>query len=126
MTGAASPAMASPVPNRAASVPLLPRQVSMEAFDRDGYCCPVAALSGDETAYYRQQFDAYYARHQQRLGALKPSQRWQINSDTHFALQWVDELTRHPQILDAVEQVLGPNILAWNSSWFVKMPGDKT
>lgn len=105
---------------------MLPRQVSKADFDRDGYCCPVVALSAEETTHYRRLFDAYYARHQQRLDALRPNQRWQINSDTHFALQWVDELTRHPNILDAVEQVLGPNILAWNSSWFVKMPGDKT
>ena len=105
---------------------MLPLQVSEQTFERDGYCCPVDALSREETAHCRQHFDAYYARHQERLDALRPNQRWQINSDTHFALHWVDELTRHPNILDAVEQVLGPNILAWNSSWFVKMPGDKT
>jgi non-heme Fe2+,alpha-ketoglutarate-dependent halogenase len=104
----------------------LPRQVSRAAFERDGYCCPVVALSVAETQSYRGHFDAYYARHQDRLAALKPSQRWQVNSDTHFALQWVDELTRNEGVLDAVEQVLGPDILAWNSSWFVKMPGDKT
>jgi non-haem Fe2+, alpha-ketoglutarate-dependent halogenase len=28
--------------------------------------------------------------------------------------------------LDAVESVLGPNIIVWSSQWFPKMPGDKT
>ena len=111
---------------RPLATPVLPTEVSKTAFDRDGYCCPVQALSEDETRHYRGHFDAYYQRHDARLAALKPSQRWQVNSDTHFAFRWVDELTRHPRVLDAVEQVLGPNILAWNSSWFVKMPGDKS
>jgi non-heme Fe2+,alpha-ketoglutarate-dependent halogenase len=118
--------MAQTAEVRAAARPVLPREVSKAAFDRDGYVCPVPVLSEAETRHYRAQFDAYYARHAERLAALKPSQRWQINSDTHFAFQWVDELTRHPNILDAVQQVLGPNILAWNSSWFVKLPGDQS
>jgi ectoine hydroxylase-related dioxygenase (phytanoyl-CoA dioxygenase family) len=34
-------------------------------------------------------------------------------------------LWRMPKILDAVETVLGPNLLVWDSGWFAKMPGDK-
>ena len=57
---------------------------------------------------------------------LRAGDRWQINTDTHFVLEWVDALTREPGILDAVERVLGPDLLAWNTSWFIKMPGDAT
>lgn len=103
-----------------------PEELQAVDYERDGYCCPVQALAPEEVQHYRQHFDAYYARHGERLAALQPSQRWQINSDTHFAFRWVDELTRHPRVLDAVERILGPNILAWNSSWFVKMPHDKS
>lgn len=103
-----------------------PPDVSRAQFDRDGYVCPVQVLTPQRTAYYRAHFDDYYRRHDERLKALPPARRWLINSDTHYALRWVDELTREPAVLDAVEQVLGPDILAWNSSWFVKMPGDKT
>ena len=56
---------------------------------------------------------------------MTASRRWQIYADTHFVLPWVDALTRESGILDAVEQVLGPDLLAWNTNWFVKMPGDK-
>ena len=94
--------------------------------DRDGFICPLPALRADETAHYRALYLDFYAKHQSRLAALKAGARWQINADTHFAFQWVDALTRHPRILDAVEQLLGPNLLVWNTNWFVKMPGDKT
>ncbi len=103
-----------------------PSDSSKRQFDRDGYICPVSALNADETAHYRYLYLAFYEKHKSRLEALKAGARWQINADTHFAFQWVDELTRHRKILDAVEQLLGPNLLAWNTNWFVKMPNDKT
>lgn len=109
--------MAQPVPARA---------VQRSDFERDGYVCPVPVLTPAETAGFRACYDDFAARHRERLQALPPNQRWQINSDTHFAFEWVDRLTRHPAILDAVERVLGPDLLAWNSVWFVKMPGDPT
>jgi chlorinating enzyme len=37
---------------------------------------------------------------------------------------WIDEMIRHPKILDAVEDVLGPNILCWNTSFFIKEAHD--
>ena len=95
-------------------------------FERDGYLCPVPVLTPAQTRNYRDLYLGFHEKHQSRLQALRAGERWQINTDTHFAFQWVDELTRHSTILDAVEQLLGPNLLAWNTNWFVKMPGDKT
>jgi hypothetical protein len=103
---------------------LMPPQISKAQFERDGYLCPIQALSPEQTAHYRALYLAFYDKHKSRLDALRAGERWQINSDTNFVLEWVDSLTREPAILDAVEQVLGPNLLAWNTSWFVKFPGD--
>ena len=105
---------------------MLPAEVSRQRFERDGFVCPVSVLTADETRLYHGLYMAFYEKHQARLNALKAGGRWWINADTHFAFQWVDELTRHPRILDAVERLLGPNLLAWNTNWFVKMPHDKT
>lgn len=95
-------------------------------FDVDGYACPLPALTASQTAHYRRHFLDFQALHKPRLDVLTASKRWQIYADTHFVLPWVDALTREAGILSAVQQVLGPNLLAWNTSWFVKMPGDKT
>ncbi len=94
-------------------------------FDTDGFVCPLPALTPDKAAHYRAHYLAFYDRHKTKLDALTASNRWQIYADTHFVLPWVDALTREPGILSAVQQVLGPDLLAWNTSWFVKMPGDK-
>ena len=99
--------------------------IALAQFERDGYLCPVPALSAERTAHYRERYLAFYEQHKSRLNALRAGDRWQINSDTHFVFEWVDALTREPGILDAVEQLLGPNLLAWNTNWFVKFPLDK-
>ena len=110
----------------ATATPILPAAVSVAQFERDGYICPVPVLTPAETLQYHDLYIAFHAAHQTRLAALKAGARWQINADTHFAFQWVDALTRHPKILDAVERLLGPNLVAWNTNWFVKMPHDKS
>ncbi len=102
-----------------------PTNAARFQFGRYGYLCPVQALTPTQTSHYRDLYLGFHEKHKARLEALKVGARWQINSDTHFVFQWVDALTREPKILDAVEQLLGPNLLAWSSSWFVKMPGDK-
>ena len=36
----------------------------------------------------------------------------------------MDRVVRHPAILDAVESIVGPDILCWSSRFFIKDPGD--
>ena len=42
----------------------------------------------------------------------------------HLVLTWIYEMVSHPGILDAVEDVLGPNILCWNATFFTKEAND--
>lgn len=41
---------------------------------------------------------------------------------THLLYRWAAELVRIPEVLDAVEAFLGPDILVWSSAWAVKPP----
>ena len=43
----------------------------------------------------------------------------------YLLLAWMNDVVRNPRILDAVEDVLGPDILCWQSSFFIKEPGSK-
>jgi non-haem Fe2+, alpha-ketoglutarate-dependent halogenase len=38
----------------------------------------------------------------------------------HLLFTWANELARHPKILDAVEDVIGPDILCWSTTFFTK------
>ena len=95
-------------------------------FERDGYFFPVRALDEPGTRYYLAKFMAYFSQNQARLDALPSRDKYQVFSETHFVLPWVYEIVSHPGVLDAVESLLGPNLLVWNTNWFAKMPGEKT
>jgi len=41
----------------------------------------------------------------------------------HLLMRWADRLVHEPNILDAVECLIGPNILAWSSGIFTRQAG---
>lgn len=97
-----------------------------QQFERDGYLCPLRVLDAGEVKRYLAAYMDYTARNKARLDALKSNQKYLVLSETHFVLPWVYEIASHPRILDAVESLLGPNLIAWSTNWFTKMPGEKT
>ena len=85
------------------------------AYRRDGYICPIPVLSSDEVRRYRARLEAAEAA----AGGALPGQ---FRHKPHLVYTWAQELIRHPKILDAVEDVIGPDILAWESVFFIKEP----
>ena len=43
-----------------------------------------------------------------------------LSFKAHLPFKFLTDIIRHPRILDAVEDVIGPNILCWGSSFFQK------
>lgn len=97
-----------------------------ERFERDGYLFPIRVLDEPVTRNYLERFMGYCSQNQARLDALPSRDKYQVFSETHFVLPWVYEIVSNPEVLDAVDSLLGPNLLAWNTNWFAKMPGEKT
>ena len=87
---------------------------TVERYNREGWYAPVPVLSSAEAAAIRGKLEAFEAE----AGGLKGP----LRHKTHLLFTWLDELIRHPRILDAVEDVIGPNILCWGSSFFIKEP----
>ncbi len=87
---------------------------AVEQYRREGWYAPVSVLSPAEAKALRGKLEAFEAG----AGGLKGP----LRHKTHLLFTWLDELIRHPRILDAVEDVIGPNILCWGSSFFIKEP----
>lgn len=86
-------------------------------FERLGYVFPVRVLSDHETARFRSAFKETKRRlTSQRKGAL-----W---SQLHLHFRWAYNLVTHSSILDAVEDVLGPDILVHSTTLFYKPARD--
>ena len=82
-----------------------------------GYHFPIDALSASEVADFRRKLEDYEA---QSGGPIKGEMRHR----SHVLFTWINEMVRHPKILDAMEDLLGPNILCWNTSFFIKEAHD--
>jgi non-heme Fe2+,alpha-ketoglutarate-dependent halogenase len=91
-----------------------------ESYARDGFLSPITALTREEAADYRGKLEAF----EQAVGGPLTSDATdaRYRSRTHVLLSWVHGLARHPAILDAVEDLIGPNILVYTSTWFIKEP----
>jgi non-haem Fe2+, alpha-ketoglutarate-dependent halogenase len=87
-----------------------------EFYREHGYLAPIDALSVSEA----EEFLRLLEDHERRHGPLKG----QMQHRPHLLFTWVSRLIRSPNILDAVERLLGPNILAWSTGFFIKEPHD--
>lgn len=90
---------------------LTPEQVS--AYHRDGYVFPVRVMEPQDAAHYRRCLETHEAQ------AGCPLQG-NFRHKTHLLFTWADALVHHPAILDAVEDVIGPDILCWTTNFFIK------
>jgi non-haem Fe2+, alpha-ketoglutarate-dependent halogenase len=97
-----------------------------EFYEQNGYYFPIRVFSDEETADFKSEFEAYTTVNRDRLKGMLPRERRAIYSLTHMSLPWANRIVSHPRVLDAVEAIIGPNILVWESMWFVKFPHDKT
>jgi non-heme Fe2+,alpha-ketoglutarate-dependent halogenase len=88
-------------------------------YERDGFLCPVPVLTPDEVADCASRFAPLVPA---ILG--NPGENKRMQYKVHLLYTWLDRLVRHPAILDAVESLLGPDLLVWNSGFLVKGPHD--
>ncbi len=94
----------------------MPKALSPAAirhYQTEGYYFPVRALDDVETRRCRAYLEAYEAS---QGGPLSGAFR----SKAHLLFKWLDDLIRAPAILDAVEDLIGPDILCWNTLIWTK------
>ncbi len=93
--------------------------LDVRSYRTTGLAYPIPVLSVDEVDRYRAHCDEL----ERRLGG-KP--RTIEVRQMHLHLPWACELATHPRVLDAVETILGPNLLVWATELFAKHPEDAT
>jgi hypothetical protein len=99
---------------------LTPEQV--QSFHYNGFLFPIPALTPAEVATCLAGLD----RLETELGGpvADADVKWRSHAYAHSP--WFNTLIRHPRILDAVEDLIGANILVWTSTFFIKEPRSPT
>ena len=86
-------------------------------FRRDGFVSPLDALTEAEAAAAVACLERYERETGERAMAT-------LAHKSHLPFRLFSDIVRHPCILDAVEDLIGPDILCWGSSFFVKEARD--
>lgn len=95
---------------------LTPTQVN--SYQRDGLLFPLPALNDAEVEYFRSCHDEL----DRRLGGRPTAEQ---KGDCHLQFKWVCDLATHSSVLDAVEDIIGPDILIHSSTIFTKYAQDE-
>jgi hypothetical protein len=80
---------------------LTPEQISQ--YERDGFVCPVDAFSAEQAHTWRDRLEAFERAEGQKMTRGH-------NFKPHLLFPWVDEIVHAPELLDAVEDLIGPDI----------------
>ena len=94
-----------------------PTRAQVEHFRREGYAFPFDAVPAAEAASYVAKLDSYDA-------ILGEEAQKQLKIKAHVAAPWIVALARNTNILDAVESLIGPDILLFGASMFSKKARD--
>jgi ectoine hydroxylase-related dioxygenase (phytanoyl-CoA dioxygenase family) len=86
-------------------------------FAEDGFVSPLRVLPAGEAAALAARLDALFDAPPTAV-ALP----WLYK--THLLFTWMDALVRRPEIVDAVSQILGPDVLMFDADVWRKAPGE--
>lgn len=87
---------------------------------KNGYAFPLPVLTDGEVATARAAFEDF--ENLLSRCALPDHPAAYLRANVEVLLPAADSIARDPRVLDAVEQVLGPDIMVWSSEFFVKEP----
>ena len=87
----------------------------VQDFRIKGFVPPFAVATADLLGEMRSKLESF---EQAQGGALRGAQRFK----NHLLFKWLSDFIRTPIILDAVEDLIGPDILVWSTDWWIKEP----
>jgi ectoine hydroxylase-related dioxygenase (phytanoyl-CoA dioxygenase family) len=89
-------------------------ETAVRQYQEQGYYHPVPALERTEAEALMGRLQAFEAQAGRLAGKLRHK--------PHLLFTWLNDLIRHPRILDPIEDIIGPDILCWGTSFFIKEP----
>ena len=90
---------------------LTPDQVAL--YREQGYAFPVPVLTPDEVRGLRADLEHWETVQGHALDFPEKSK-------SYLLYRWADTLVHHPKVLDAVEDEIGPDILVYHSTMWIK------
>jgi non-heme Fe2+,alpha-ketoglutarate-dependent halogenase len=91
-------------------------EVQLSSYRENGIVFPIAVLPPAVIGDARRRVESIL---QNKGGPVSPDI---LYYKTNLVFRWLDEIAHSPALLDAVEDLIGPDILLWSCSFAIKQP----
>lgn len=95
--------------------------IDRNAYRRDGFLSGIKVFDAATVAELRSAIETLETENAMGAGGHNLDQFFRVNG--HLVVPLLAEIARTPAILDAVEDILGENLLVWSVELFIKEPG---
>ena len=100
-------------------MPKLLTSAQVRQYEDEGATYPIRVLPAELARKCYLEIEKGEASH-------GPAFRKVLRTKPHLALKWVDELVNHAAVLNAVEDIIGPDILLYNLTLWIKDAHDSS
>ena len=94
-------------------MPKILTQQQIDTFWQDGCVFPIRVMSEEQAAEIRARLEEFEKK---TGGPLKGD----LRHKSHLLFSWLGDLVRQEKIVDAIEDLYGPNLLCWTTNFFIK------
>jgi non-heme Fe2+,alpha-ketoglutarate-dependent halogenase len=85
----------------------------IDQFREQGYVSPLRVMSEADALAIRRKLEEFEAT---QGGPL----RGDLRHKSYLVFKFLSDLVHHPRILDAIEDLYGPDLLCWSTNFFIK------
>jgi len=89
----------------------------VQQYEMDGALAPVRVFSTERAAAYLRALEQFERDHRDLSRSV-------LTVKPHLMLRWADEIVHDAAVLDVIEDLLGPDILLYNTAVWIKEAGD--
>jgi non-haem Fe2+, alpha-ketoglutarate-dependent halogenase len=90
-----------------------------QKFFEEGFIYPLKAMETSQADTIRKEYIGFYE------GINSESEKIEHKTKSHLIFNWANKIIFNKNILDVVKNIIGENIVAWNSLIFLKPPNSK-
>jgi len=90
----------------------------IEKYHDEGFISPIRVISNAEALSIKSQLEEAEAQFPEEINA-------ESRNNLHLSFEFLDALGHNPIIVDAMEDLIGPDIALWATVMFIKEPSSK-
>ena len=99
-------------------MPKILTENQIEQYHNEGFISPIRVLSEADALSIKSQLEEVEAQFPEEINA-------ESRNNLHLSFEFLDALVHNPIIVDAMEDLIGPDIALWATVMFIKEPSSK-